>query len=507
MITVFDKIREKNRIITRLVRFQNSTLYPILFAVICVISGVSGKAIYLPCIWLLTLAVVFSILFSDDLKVILVPSIMMYYSIGFDSEKILAGFDKASLPHFFSALAIMLLTLAWRITVSGVLKDFFKKRGVFFWGIVALDAVFILNGAFSSQWKPINLLFGFLAAAVLTVFYGIAVLLLENSKNLASFACKSLVCAGATVSAQTIIIVIRFIKSGDIVIDGWPTIGRWFLDLAWGPPTVTAAIIALAIPAALYLARNCRFPVLSCSLSLFFLIMTVIIDTRSAFICGGLFFLIGIVICCFKNKNKVANRVFAISVFALAAITLTVFIIKTGNTKDILKHIFSELRIAFLLSDDASFADIFGARAKIWAEGLQNFLSAPVFGAGFAAGMFNEQTSSHFMYHNVVVELLASTGVVGVLAFTVHLKQIIVVAFHKFSLDRLIILFVPLVILGMSMLDNFFFYPNFAMIYALFIAIAEIMFKSTHNESVSSESVGSADSQTRSVCTDGQTRA
>ena len=168
----------------------------------------------------------------------------------------------------------------------------------------------------------------------------------------------------------------------------------------------------------------------------------------------------------------------------MAAITITVFIINTGNTKEILKHIFSELRIAFLLSDDASFADIFGARAKIWAEGLQNFLSAPVFGAGFAAGMFNEQTSSHFMYHNVIVELLASTGVVGVLAFTVHLKQIIVAAFHKFSLDRLIILFVPLVILGMSMLDNFFFYPNFAMIYALFIAIAEIMFKSTHNESV-----------------------
>ena len=106
--------------------------------------------------------------------------------------------------------------------------------------------------------------------------------------------------------------------------------------------------------------------------------------------------------------------------------------------------------------------------------------------------MISEGESAHFMYHNVIVELLASTGVVGILAFTVHLKQIIVVAFRKFSLDRLIILFVPLIILGMSMLDNFFFLPNFTMIYALFIAIAEIMFKSTRNESV-----GSADSQTR----------
>ena len=498
MITVFDKIREKNRIITRLVEFQNSTLYPILFAVICIISGVSGRAVYLPCIWILTLAVVFSILFSDDLKVVLVPAIMIFFSIGFDSESVLAGFGIASLANFLTALSIMLLALAWRIGASGVLKGFLKKRGSFFWGIVALDAVFILNGVFSAQWKPINLLFGFLAATVLTVFYGIFVLLLENSKNLASYACKAIVCAGAIASAQTIIIVIRQIKSGELVINGFPTIGRWFLHLSWGPPTITAAVIALAIPAALYLARNCRFPVLSCSLSLFFLIMTVIIDTRSAFVCGGLFFLIGIIICCFKNKNKVANRIFAISVFALAAIAITVFIIKTGNTKDILKRVFSELRIAFLLSDNASFTDIFGARAKIWAEGLQNFLSAPVFGAGFAAGMFNEGASAHFMYHNVIVELLASTGVVGVLAFTVHLKQIIVVAFRKFSLDRLIILFVPLIILGMSMLDNFFFLPNFTMIYALFIAIAEIMFKSTRNESVGSAESVRTDEQARS---------
>ena len=313
MITVFDKIREKNRIITRLVEFQNSTLYPILFAVICIISGVSGKAVYLPCIWILTLAVVFSILFSDDLKVVLVPAIMIFFSIGFDSESVLAGFGIASLANFLTALSIMILALAWRIGASGVFKGFLKKRGSFFWGIVALDAVFILNGVFSSQWKPINLLFGFLAATVLTVFYGIFVLLLENSKNLASYACKALVCAGTVVSAQTIVVITRLIKSGEVTIDNWTSVGRGLFDLAWGPPTITAAVIAMAIPAALYLARNCRFPVLSCSLSLFFLIMTVIIDTRSAFVCGGLFFLIGIIICCFKNKNKVANRVFAIS--------------------------------------------------------------------------------------------------------------------------------------------------------------------------------------------------
>lgn len=482
MITVFDRIREKNRIIAAVVKFQNSSFYPILFALICVISGVSGKEVYLPCIWLMTLSVVFSGLFSDDLKIFLVPAFMMYYSIGFDSDKVLAGFDKASLPHFLVALAIMLAVLAWRIVISGAFKRLFKKRGVFFWGVIAIDAVLILNGAFSSAWRPMNLLYGFITAVVLTVFYGAFVVLLENSKNLASYACKALVCTGAVVSMQTIIVIVRLIKDGTLVIDGFSAINRVLFNLAWGPSTVTAAVIALAIPAALYLARNCRFSIISCILSLFFLVMTVIIDTRSAFVCGGIFFLVGIIICCFKNKNKVTNRVFAISVFSLALTFFVVFTFKVDQPKDILKHIFSELRIAFLLSDNASFSVIFGARAEIWKEGLQGFLSAPIFGKGFSAGMGSagiEQAIPHFMYHNVVMEFLASMGVFGIAAFTLHIKQGVECAFRRFSFDRFIILFVPLIILGMSMLDNFFFYPNFLIVYAVFMAIAEIMFDSS----------------------------
>ena len=109
-MTVFDKIREKNKIVSALVKFQNSSFYPIVFAIICVISGTHSKAVYLPCIWFLSAVVIFSLLFSDDLKVFIVPAFLLYYAIGFDSDPSTflqsinnsLHFDKSSLPHFIT---------------------------------------------------------------------------------------------------------------------------------------------------------------------------------------------------------------------------------------------------------------------------------------------------------------------------------------------------------------------------------------------------------------------
>lgn len=493
-MTYFDKLREKNKVIAFLVKLQNSSFYPIFFAIFCFISGVNGKEVYLPCIWMLTLTVVFAGLFSDDFKVFLVPALLIYYAIGFDVPDNYfepsgtffrtPPFDESSIPHFIICVALILIVLLYRIIASKKLKEIILKKGLFFRGIIAIDVALLFNGAFSPSWQPINILYGLMIGCGLTMFYCIFLVLLSHSKDAIAYICKTMVCAGMVVTAQTAVMIIRMIMGGTVAVytvnDGWISFNRLLLSLAWGLPTITGAVVALAIPAALYLARNRRFPALSCSLAVIFLITTFLIDTRSALIFGGIAFVIGFIICCFKNKNKITNRVFAISIISIVAIAFTAILIIKKNPLDVIGGLFESLRLDFLLRGELSFGEIFGSRAEMWKNGFNNFLSAPIFGVGFSVGRalpadITNPNLFDAMHHNVIIEFLTSTGLVGILAFIFHLKHGIEILFRKFSADRILILLIPILILSMSLLDNFFFYPNFSIIYATFLACAELM--------------------------------
>lgn len=499
-MTIFDRIREKNKIISFLIRLQNSSFYPIFFALICIISGTSGKEIYLPCIWFLTLTVVFGGLFSNDVKIFLVPALLIYYAIGFDITDNLSSqlysssyslpFDPSSFIHFAICIVLMLGVILYRILCSGLAKEIVLNKGLFFWGIISIDVALLLNGLFAPSWKPINLVYGLLIGSGLTLFYCVFLVLFSRSKDIVAYACKTLVCAGGIVTAQIAIRAFQRISAGEpnVFLNKMPLIlNRDLLGLAWGVPTIAGAIMALAIPAALYLARTRRFPIFSCSCALIFLIATFVINTRSALIFGGIAFIIGIIICCFNNKNKLQNRIFSLSLVSCGIIAFVAFLFIVENPAQFFQRIFDTMRFDFITEDNSSFTSIFGSRASIWLGGLRDFISAPIFGVGFSVGRTVEFAGANIfdiMYHNIFIEFLGSMGLFGLIAFLYHLKHGVEITFRKFDWNRIFILLVPTLIICMSLLDNFFFYPNFAIIYGAFLACAELMLEERRKQAL-----------------------
>jgi UDP-N-acetylglucosamine:LPS N-acetylglucosamine transferase len=214
-----------------------------------------------------------------------------------------------------------------------------------------------------------------------------------------------------------------------------------------------------------------------------------VINTRSALLFGGIAFVIGIIICCFKNKNKIANRAFTLSLVGCGVIGLTAFLFIADNPTMIFEKLAATIRLDFLTTEEASLSGIFGDRASIWLGGLKDFISAPIFGVGFSVGrdMSGIDVSVHanifdIMYHNIIVEFLGSMGLVGIIAFLFHLKHGIELTFRKFDWNRILVLLIPTSILAMSLLDNFFFYPNFAIVYGIFLACAELMLEEKRQE-------------------------
>lgn len=469
----FDKLRERNRAIGAIVRFQNSVWYPLLFALICVVSATCGKAVYIPCIAVLCLSAAFASLFGEDLKVLFVPAFLIYYSLGIDSELSYyngeALFDVSSLFIIAPFALVMLACIVYRMVISGAASDMLKRRGLFWWGILSIDAVLLLNGAFSPDWKPQNLLYGALSAIGLTVFYLVFLSVLSHSKDAIAYACKVMVCMGYAVSAEILIIAYKVHLQGNLIKNGM--LDREMLSLSWGIATIIGGVIALAIPAALYLARTRRYSGLSFASALLFWLVTVVIDCRSAIIFGGITLVTGIIICCVGGRNRVANRIYTAITAVAAVIAVTALVINVPDIDNALDAIMTFLRF----SDDDG--DILGIRRSLWENGIGDFLSAPLLGSGFSNGGYPEEMASpnlfSNMYHNIIIEFLGSMGIAGLLAFAIHIKHGLEVFIRRFSVERAMLFLIPLSILGMSLVDNFFFYFNFQIIYAAFLAIVE----------------------------------
>ena len=236
---------------------------------------------------------------------------MVYYAIGADvAEDYYAGynflppFDISSLGPFMICLVLLSATLIYKLIASKALKEILQKRGLFFWGIVFMDIALLLNGAFSPDWRAENLLFGALSAFVLTLFYCLFLTVIARSKDGVAYACKTLLATGFAVSAQILVIAYRLHLNDNLIVEmssGVERINRVMLSMPWGLPTIVGAVIAITIPAALYLARSHRCPVFYYLAAVFLWLMTVFIDTRSAILFGGIVLLTGIIFCCISS--------------------------------------------------------------------------------------------------------------------------------------------------------------------------------------------------------------
>lgn len=493
LMTVFDKMRERSGVLSFLMKLQNTVFFPILFALVCVISAISPKEIYVPCLYALTVLSVVTGLFSADLKVFVVPAFIIYYAIGMDvSENYFAGynhlpsFDNSSLWHMAVCGVLLVSVLVYRLITSGIIREIFYKRGIFFWGIVLIDAALLLNGAFTSLWKPSNLIYGLLTAVLLTLFYCLFVSVLSRAEDGIAYVCKTLVATGLAVSAQVIAIALRLHLNDNLIIttsSGGERINRVMLAMSWGLPTIVGAVIAVAIPAAMYLAYSRRFPIISYSIAIFLWVMTLFIDTRSAILFGALALVLGVVLCCIRGKNRKSNRIMTFLIIALIiAVIGILFAFSPESCRAIFNRMLDALRLDFDAEGKESLADLLGSRADLWLGGLRDFLRGPVFGVGFMHGDFGADQMYSNMYHNVLIEFLGSMGIFGLFAFCVHMRHGIEVLIRRFSLDKLLLLSVPLCILGMSLLDNFFFYPNFIIVYTAFLACAEVLLEQRRAE-------------------------
>ncbi len=480
-LNMLERLKGKSKIVSRIVDFQKTFYYPIAFALLGAISSGFGDYVYVPAIYIMAISTVFSALFCDDLKVLLVPIVFVYYSIGCDvnisdgflsRNNVFGEFSTFGLVNLIVCGCIMLAAVGYRLYKEGVFGDAIRKKGMFTTSFLVLIVVFMFNGAFSSKWEPMLILIGFVEGLAMMLVYVMAIGISDRSEGVLNYAAKLIFLLGAMIFVELLISCGKLAVNGNL-FDFDEETGKFVgiiktnAAFAWGDTNITGALLAISVIVALYLSYTSKRGALYMAAASVMYLTVVFVNGRCAILFGGIFVLFAGIPCLISGKDKKRCRIyFAAFVGVLAAVLgITVLVIGADEFGWYFYKIFR------LESPDSG-------RFSMWANGMEDFLSAPVFGVGFLdgghSGDFRLGNFYSNMYHNIFVELLGGVGIVGALAFLYHFRKVMEVFLRRFSMEKAIVCFIPLLILAMSTFDNFFWYSNFQIVYGLFLGLAEV---------------------------------
>ena len=219
---IFKNIREKNRIIAAIAAWQKTVWYPILYAALGVVSCSFGMAAYIPVYYLFMLSTLFSVLFCDDTKVLLVPLLISYFAAGGDGilnygqavTDITLFFHPAGLINMYVVGAVMVAAIAFRLIADGTIAAVFRRRGLLTWSLLCLAGALFLNGAFSPAWEPLDLALGLFQAVGLVLTYFIVLAMSGRTEDIAGYILRICLIVGLMICAE------EFILMGRLAADG-----------------------------------------------------------------------------------------------------------------------------------------------------------------------------------------------------------------------------------------------------------------------------------------------
>lgn len=476
---IFAKLREKNGVIAKIAAFQKTTYYPVLYALLGVISCSCGYAVYVPIYYILAALTLFSALFCDDDKVLLVPILLSYFCIGGDGilsygdavQGAAGFFHPIGKVNMLIAGGIIFASVLLRLIFGGIVKDAFRRRGLLSYSLFGLAAALLLNGLFSRAWQPLDLAYGAFMAFGLLFTYLLVLPVADRSSGTLLYVCKLCLIAGLMICAESWILIVKLAAQGKFIeLDEF---GHWtggfirdYQVLGWGVSTYAAGFLAAFIAPVMYIAYKRRKSGASYTAAAFMLLTIFALNSRTAMLFGGILFVVCAVFCCVSGPNRAINRTVTLFFVGIALLLGTFVLAYVGldGIGDMLAKI-----LRFEQGDNDRF--------NRWANGWKDFLSAPIFGVGFmdggtAAGQAAQNMYSN-MYHNIGVQLLGGMGLFGVVAFLIHIKEFVVLLVRKFTAGRLILAMGAIGILAMSLLDNFFFFFSFQLFYGAFLALCE----------------------------------
>lgn len=377
------------------------------------------------------------------------------------------GRNEASV--FSGSSGIYLACLAGAIVLALIVRlirdraRFFAAKPKLLGGMLILTGAYLLSGIGSAAFPAAlgkNLLFALLQGAAIILPYW----LFSGGVDWKNVRRDYFAWVGFGTGCLLVLQIIGIYCTGTIVIDG--VIQRRNIYTGWGMYNNIGGLLAMMIPYAFCLATKYRRGWIGTVAGSAFLICLLLTCSRSSILGGVISYGICVFLMLHYARNRRHNTLALITVIAISLLTVLLF-------RGQLLRLFSDLLNRGL---DPS------TRDDIYREGLALFAQKPIFGNSFYSPGYQPwdwSTLDSFSgifpprWHNTVVQLLASCGIVGLGAYLFHRLQTARLFLNRMTKENTFIGCSLLVLVGCSLFDCHFFNIGPVLFYSMALSFAE----------------------------------
>lgn len=452
------KVRDflnENKNIQSLRRFYGGELYLAIVALATVVAYCFSIELLIAPILIIFCSA--GLIISKDFKPYIIILLLFVYMIPPthmkpDSGAFTNSFYYKKLPLLIFYAILILLALIARFVIHGGFTKVFKTKTRLTFFIIPLTIAFMINGAFSEDYKIGNLIFGITMAFCMCFLYLIIVHNIDYDETTVTYFCKVCFYIALVLIAELIFVY----ATGDFIENG--SVQKGFMYFGWGICNNYGAMICILIPPVLYLVMNEKHWYVFYLVAALSYAATLLSFCRAAMLVGSAGMIIGFVSIMLFGKNA---KKCTIANCALATVAIILLILKRQQLSTLFNLI-----LTVKLDDSGRF--------DLWKLAIENFLNHPIFGGGFYSCEFVSRGFLPSFYHNTVIEMMAATGAFGLVAYLAFRGMTVFLCFRKFNTEKLFLGLMLAVLLGTSLLDNHIFnvYPLFY--HAVLIALIEL---------------------------------
>lgn len=461
------RIDQGRSLIQKINLFLYSPAYFFLIGGLTVLSNTCGAELFVYTCFVFI--AIYVCLFGRDLLPLMPMFVCGYISPSVENNP---GFNDDSVFSFSGGgwylmvlIAGVLACFVYRLITDpdfGGKKFFTHKRGLLS-GMLILSAGYLLSGLGSQQLQNYfgqNLVFSLLQILSVVGLYYLFSGTVRWELAPKAYLSWTGVCVGFVLLAELLFIYV----DTNVIVDG--TILRERIYTGWGHYNNIGVLLAMMIPCPFFLTGKGRHSGVFYISGMLFLVGLIFTCSRGSIICGVVAYVLSYLVSLFHNRYARANV--AIHVFT-ALVAIIVFSLSYGQ----ITRLFSSL---IQIGLDPS------NRFEIYHEGMKQFLKYPLFGETFFPSEYapySWSTAEGFTaffpprWHNTIVQLLASSGIVGLVAYAVHRVQTVRLFVRNYSGKKIFFALSILVLLSASMLDCHMFNIGPVLFYSMTLAFTE----------------------------------
>lgn len=459
---LYDKYN-KNTVVQKINQVIYSDLFYLLVAILCAVAFTYSQELIVYTLYIAIIA--FIVLFGEQIARFLI--VLPFFYIAPSVIHNPAVFDDSIFRNigcliYMGVLVIVGITFVVMGTVRCAVQD--KSKPFLQCSYLALGFAYLCSGLLTDGASGKNLIFSLIEIIAISAVYFIGVYVVDSKTNDISTFAKIGCAMGLTLLVEMFDI---YMFSG-VFERGYLNRGNIFTG--WGIHNNLGNMLCFCIPCAFYMLYHSNKRKLVWFLYACLLMVAVVLTTsRGSMLTGCILFLWCLAFVFLKFKRQKIVKVISFIICGIIVIGICAFIL-LWMRYDYIKLTVEKILDIGILNDSNRF--------KAWKEGLDQFFHYPIFGKGFyecSAYLFHDGVADLLpaRWHNTIVQLLASCGIVGFIAYAFHRIQTIRLFWKNRSIENYFIALSILAILIGSLTDNHFFNIGPGIIYGMFLAFAE----------------------------------